>query len=284
MLFFCTCNYRWLYWTDYYSSAPKISKMSMDGTERSIIHNTSLSTPYGLTLDYVTQTLYWTDYSLNKIEKSNVDGSNRTVVTTLLVNDPYSITFYNGSLYWTDLSYNRILTTAVDSADVTLYVGNAVNDMYGIKAIAEERQPLGITFLIFIHQNQSVCFFTVTNPCQRNNGNCSHFCFLSSTAVERYRCGCPDEMTLINDTTCERKYRTVTLVELTSVLTLKFYSIASPYLLFTRHHRYIQRVNLDGIKYRNLFSTGYSWSSWYTNVRALDFDLRYIPFQSSQHQ
>ena len=116
----------------------------MDGTGRTIIHNTSLSAPYGLTLDYDTQTLYWTDYSLNKIERSNVDGSNRTVVTTLLVYDPYSITFYNGSIYWTDFSHNRILTTTVNSAAVTSYVGNSINDMYGIKAIAEERQPLGI--------------------------------------------------------------------------------------------------------------------------------------------
>ena len=120
----------------------------MDGTGREIIHNTSLSTPYGLTLDYDTQTLYWTDYSLNKIERSNVDGTDRVVVTTLLVSNPYSITFYNGSLYWTDFSYNRILTTAVDSTDATLYVGNAVNDMYGIKAITEERQPLGIIILL----------------------------------------------------------------------------------------------------------------------------------------
>ena len=129
--------------------------MSMDGTERAIIHNTSLSTPYGLTIDYDTQTLYWTDYNLNKIEKSNVDGSNRTVVTTLLVDDPYSITFYNESVYWTDFRHNRILTTRVDSADVTSYVGNAINDMYGIKAIAEERQPLGMLFLI-MYQNQPV--------------------------------------------------------------------------------------------------------------------------------
>ena len=86
--------------------------------------------------------------TLNKIEKSNVDGSDRDVVTTLLVRDPYSITFYNGSLYWTDFSYNRILTTAVDAADETLYVSVAINDMYGIKAVAEERQPLGMfTFL-----------------------------------------------------------------------------------------------------------------------------------------
>ena len=122
--------------------------MSMDGTEKAVIHNTSLSTPYGLTLDYDTQILYWTDYSLNRIEKSNVDGSDRAVVTTLLIQNPYSITYYNGSLYWTDLSYNRILTTTIDSPDATSYVGNALNDMYGIKAVTENRQPLGI--LLFL--------------------------------------------------------------------------------------------------------------------------------------
>lgn len=200
----------WLYWTDYYSSAPKISRMSMDGTEKEIIHNTSLHTPYGLTIDYDTQTLYWTDYYLNKIEKSNVDGSNRSIVTTLLINNPYSIDYYNGSLYWTDLSHNRILTTVVESADVTLYVGNAINDMYGIKAISEERQPLGIynyyiRFCFVITKIYSLISI-VPNPCERKNSNCSHFCFLSSTAVGNYRCGCPDEMILVNENTCERKY------------------------------------------------------------------------------
>ena len=132
----------------------------MDGTDKEILHNTSLLTPYGLTLDFDTQTLYWTDYNLNKIEMSNVDGSNRMVVTTLLVADPYSITFYNGSLYWTDFSYNRILTTEVDSADVTSYVGNAINDMYGIKAVTVERQPLGSpTSCLLRHFTQSCKIF-----------------------------------------------------------------------------------------------------------------------------
>ena len=114
----------------------------MDGTAKTILHDTRLSAPYGLTLDYDTQTLYWTDYTLNKIEKSNADGSNRALVTTSLVNDAYSITFYNGRLYWTDLSYNRILTTPVNSPSPA-YLSSSINDMYGITAITEERQPLG---------------------------------------------------------------------------------------------------------------------------------------------
>lgn len=114
----------------------------MDGTSKTILHDADLSAPYGLTIDYDTQTIYWTDYTRNRIEKSNADGSNRAVVTTSLVNDPYSITFYNGRLYWTDLSYNRILTTLVNSRSSS-YLTGAVNDMYGITVITEERQPLG---------------------------------------------------------------------------------------------------------------------------------------------
>lgn len=135
------CN-RWLYWTDYYSTVPKIQRVSMDGTGKTILHDTSLNAPYGLTLDYDTQTLYWTDYSLNKIEKSNADGSNRALVTTSLVNNPYSITFFDGRLYWTDFSYNRIITSPVNSPRPA-YFTDSLNDMYGITAITEDRQPIG---------------------------------------------------------------------------------------------------------------------------------------------
>lgn len=121
---------------------PKIQRVSMDGTGKTILHDTSLTAPYGLTLDYDTQTLYWTDYTLNKIEKSNADGSNRALVTTSMINDAYSITFFDGRLYWTDLSYNRILTTPVNSPH-SAYLTGSLNDMHGITAITEDRQPIG---------------------------------------------------------------------------------------------------------------------------------------------
>lgn len=116
--------------------------MSMDGTARSILHHTSLSAPYCLTLDYDAQVLYWADYTLNKIEKSNVDGSNRQLVTTSLVNNAFSITFFNGRLFWTDLAYSRIITTPTTST-TSMYLTAAFGSMYGIKAITEERQPEG---------------------------------------------------------------------------------------------------------------------------------------------
>lgn len=113
----------------------------MDGTSRTVLHDTTLSTPYALTIDYATQTLFWADYSLNRLEKSNIDGSNRVLLTTN-VRDPYSITFLDGNLYWTDLYYNRILTAPVSSPSSSSYVTSSLGNIYGIQAISEERQAL----------------------------------------------------------------------------------------------------------------------------------------------
>ena len=143
--------YRWLYWNDYYSGAQKVQRMSMDGTGHSILHTTSLSLPYSLTIDPERQVLYWADYALNKIEKSNTDGSNRQLVTTSLVIDAYSISFFNGRLYWTDLSYNRIMTfpTTSSSSATTSFLSGSLGDMYGITVLAEERQPQGNVHIVY---------------------------------------------------------------------------------------------------------------------------------------
>jgi len=115
----------------------------MDGTRQEIIHDTSISLPYGITIDYDSQVIYWTDYTRNTIERSNVNGTNRQLVTTTLINNPYAITYFNGRLYWTDLTYSRILTAPSTPSSSTSYLTTTIGSMYGIKVITEERQPLG---------------------------------------------------------------------------------------------------------------------------------------------
>lgn len=116
----------------------------MDGTEKTILHNTMLAAPYCLTLDYSSQTLYWADYSLNKIERSSTNGSNRELVTTSLVNDVYAITFFNGMLYWTDLSHDQFFTSSVNSSSNSRHLlASVFGDIYGLKAVSREQQPLG---------------------------------------------------------------------------------------------------------------------------------------------
>ena len=115
----------------------------MDGSSRTTLHNTGLSYPSGLTLDYATQTLFWIDQTLDRLERSSADGSNRVLMTTLNIQAPYGITYFGGKLYWTDYSRDQILSTFVSSPASVSTVVSTSGDPYRIQFISEERQPYG---------------------------------------------------------------------------------------------------------------------------------------------
>ena len=139
--FFC----RLLYWTDV--GTDRIERASMDGTSRTVLHSTGLSTVYGLTLDYENQVLYWADYSNNRIERSFTNGSNRVLVTSTGIIDPFGITFYNGKLYWTDWSRNAIYTLTLSTPSTVSRIISVGGDPYGIHVVTQERQPEGELWL-----------------------------------------------------------------------------------------------------------------------------------------
>ena len=121
----------------------------MEGRNRTALHTTNLQTPYALTIDYATQTLYWADYALNKLESSNTDGSNRRLLTTN-IRDPYFMTFFEGTLYWGDLSYNGIysaLSSSPSSVTSLLYIAS---DPYGIQVFDKDLQFEGSCASILI--------------------------------------------------------------------------------------------------------------------------------------
>ena len=117
----------------------------MDGTGRTVLIDTNLASPYAITIDYDTQTLYWADYGLDKIESASTNGTNRTLVTTSSVTSPTAISFYNNRLYWTDTDNpQRVYTTSLESPNsVTVLRDYIGSDPYGVAVFAEERQPEG---------------------------------------------------------------------------------------------------------------------------------------------
>ena len=130
-----------MYWTDY-GTVDKIERASMDGASRTVLHNTDLSTLYGLTLDYTTQTLYWIDYTLDKLESSNADGTNRMLLTRVNIQCPGGITFFDQKLYWGDLCQHVIYTTFVNSPNSVSTLVSTGNTPYRLHVISEERQPI----------------------------------------------------------------------------------------------------------------------------------------------
>ncbi len=131
-----------MYWTDWGEPA-KIERASMDGTDRRTIHNTRLGQPNGITIDYQTQTIYWTDSDMGVIEHSNTDGTNRRQLQSGLPN-PYAITLEGSVVYFTDwFDVGIHATHKLDGDNVTKFTSAFTLQPSGIEVIASNRQAEG---------------------------------------------------------------------------------------------------------------------------------------------
>ena len=136
--------FRYLYWSDWGTIA-KIERASMDGRNRTVIHNTELVQPNGLTLDHSQQILYWTDAHRDRIESSRVDGSNRRVVSSQMIYQPFDISVYRDILYFTDfLSGVNTIPLVNGIGSVSTILNSLCENTVGIEVVSIERQPTGI--------------------------------------------------------------------------------------------------------------------------------------------
>ena len=117
----------------------------MDGRARQILHNSRLVRPYGLTLDYQNQVLYWIDASLDKIESSNVDGTNRTLIANFAFSStsyhPFSMTFFNNILYWSDWGTDKIHSIFANGTSLSSLI-ERFSLSTGIEVVSKSRQQL----------------------------------------------------------------------------------------------------------------------------------------------
>ena len=133
-----------MYWSDWGEEA-RIERAGMDGNNRSVLHNTGLIWPNGITIDYENQIIYWVDAFLDILEYSNVDGTGRT----LLKQDdpifhPFSITLEKEFLYWTDWQNFTIFKMVKDNPNVSIMSINQLRFRPdGITAVTPDRQRYG---------------------------------------------------------------------------------------------------------------------------------------------
>uniref|UniRef100_A0AAR2KHS0 EGF-like domain-containing protein n=1 Tax=Pygocentrus nattereri TaxID=42514 RepID=A0AAR2KHS0_PYGNA len=95
-----------IYWTDV--TTDSISRALWNGSKQEVVVDTSLESPAGLAVDWVTHKVYWTDAGTDRIEVSNADGSMRTVLIWENLDRPRDIVVdpIGGFMYWTDWGAN----------------------------------------------------------------------------------------------------------------------------------------------------------------------------------
>ena len=165
--FNCTCS--WMYWSDS-GDVATIERASMDGRARQILHNTRLVYPFGLTLDYQNQVLYWIDASLDKIESSNVDGTNRQLIAMFVSNyHAFALSYFNNILYWSDWNTDVIHSIFANGTSLSsLMFGFRL--LTGIEVVSGSRQQLPPGWL---KQIKSIMYLA----------GCSFHCFYSPLLI-----------------------------------------------------------------------------------------------------
>ncbi|XP_066603816.1 low-density lipoprotein receptor-related protein 4 [Prorops nasuta] len=167
----------YMYWTEW-GNKSMIKKSTMDGTQRRVLFSKDLNLPNGLTLDYDKKRLYWVDGATKKIEYSGFNGENRTVLIRGL-SHPFGMAIHKNQIYWTDWESMSIYRADKDTGANQNVVRSGISKLMDIRVFHRPRK-------------------NIENPCERNNGGCSHLCLLKPYP-QRYVCACPTGLALQHD-------------------------------------------------------------------------------------
>ena len=150
-----------MFWTDW-GEEPKIERAEMDGSNRTIIIRQDIHWPNGLTIDYSTGKIYWTDAKLFYIAKANYDGSNRQRIfrtpmpSQCVLGHPFALTLYENKIYWTDWKTRGIHSTNKNSGTRCQMVWSNAYSPMDIHAFEPRRQlprpgKLNFYLIFFFH-------------------------------------------------------------------------------------------------------------------------------------
>ncbi|XP_023703710.1 low-density lipoprotein receptor-related protein 2 [Cryptotermes secundus] len=176
---------RWLFWTDW-GENPRIERVGMDGTNRSVIISTKIYWPNGLTLDIANKRVYFADSKLDFIDFCYYNGSGRQQVLagSHYLLHPHSLTLFEDTMYWTDRQLNRVLSAHKFRGKNQTVVSHLIS------------QPLSI----HVHHPSLQPKVSGNSPC--SGAPCSQLCLLSPSASSGYSCKCKPGYRLQPDGKC----------------------------------------------------------------------------------
>ena len=142
----------------------------MDGSDRREMVTESIFWPNGLTIDYTTDRIFWTDAKHHVIESAHLDGSDRKKMISKGLPHPFAITVFEDSLYWTDWHLKSISSANKASGRGFKTIHSGLHFPMDLHSYHPQRQP------------------DYVNHCGNDNGKCSHMCLPNNTG---YSCVCP---------------------------------------------------------------------------------------------
>lgn len=120
----------------------------MDGAERRDFVISDISQPNGISIDLISQRVYWSDSDLNRLEFIDYNGDGRTAVETEAtgLQHPFSLSVSGDILFWSDWDTRTVYAThkehgANDGNGYFTTIATFATTPYGVEALVPERQP-----------------------------------------------------------------------------------------------------------------------------------------------
>ncbi|XP_051044350.1 low-density lipoprotein receptor-related protein 8 isoform X9 [Phodopus roborovskii] len=201
--------YRFMYWSDWGFQA-KIEKSGLNGADRQTLVSDNIEWPNGITLDLLSQRLYWVDSKLHQLSSIDFNGGNRKMLifSTDFLSHPFGIAVFEDKVFWTDLENEAIFSAnRLNGLEISILAEN-LNNPHDIVIFHELKQP------------------TAPDACELSaqpNGGCEYLCLPApqiSNHSPKYTCACPDTMWLGPDMKrCYRAPQSTSTTTLASAMT-----------------------------------------------------------------
>ncbi|XP_047405620.1 prolow-density lipoprotein receptor-related protein 1-like [Sciurus carolinensis] len=238
---------KYLYWVNRGGTGVRtVESAGMDGSDRKVLAVLTTEEPLGLTLDHVTDRLYWISEYKKSIETVKVDGSGRYSFPEIFLEDenPVGLAVFENSFFW----------------------ANKTQLFYTSPRSPKERQVLldtSMSAFSVLHKSlQPKSRYPACAP-----GSCSHLCLLSPVHPKGYKCVCPEGMFLSHSGTCSELKLVVSSGKRLYLLKVGFMGTAIERTLVEEHPGNIYLLDIDWkrnlIYWTNaqghlVYSTGYS--------------------------
>ena len=139
--------HRVMFWTESrYTGVPKVVKSNLDGTQCVALVASSLTDPWGITLDGRNKVVFWVDFSTGDIECVDYGGNNRRLLVTFpSTSDLWGVTFASSYLFVTS-PRNCHKVDASNGSVVRKFPMKPAERSYGLVAFDSSLQASGLRF------------------------------------------------------------------------------------------------------------------------------------------
>ncbi|XP_060804264.1 sortilin-related receptor isoform X1 [Amyelois transitella] len=170
----------YLFWTDWDRTNPSVSRSNLDGKNvRKLFTKPIVQWPNGITIDQMSERIYWVDAMEDYIASADMDGQHfkRILWNDERVSHPFAVAVLKGKMYWDDWKARSIFSADKNAGSDIVTINNSFTGLMDVKVFAH-----------FVQQG--------TNPCSGTDHHCDALCLGGPKGT--FSCLCPDGFTMTN--------------------------------------------------------------------------------------